>query len=75
MAKGKNQHVVPTEEGWAVRGESNTKNTKRFDTKAEAEAFAREIAKNQQAELVIHGKDGKIQSTNSYGNDPTSTKG
>lgn len=75
MAKGKNQHVVPTEAGWAVRGESNTRNTKLFDTKAEAETYAREIARNQQAELVIHGKDGKIQSTNSYGNDPTVTKG
>lgn len=75
MAKGKNQHVVPTEDGWAVKGENNTRNTKLFDTKAEAEAYGREIAKNQEAELVIHGKDGKIQNTNSYGNDPTSSKG
>ncbi len=75
MAKGKNQHVVPTEAGWAVRGDGNTRNTRLFNTKAEAETFAREIAKNQRAELIIHGKDGKIQSANSYGVDPVKTKG
>ena len=30
----------------------------------------RELAINQQAELIIHGVDGKIQNSNSYGNDP-----
>ncbi|MEO6039524.1 MAG: DUF2188 domain-containing protein [Saprospiraceae bacterium] len=75
MAKGKNQHILPTDKGWAVKGESNTRNTKLFDTKEKAEAHGRKIAKNQQSELVVHGKDGKIQSSNSYGNDPTSSKG
>jgi hypothetical protein len=70
MAKGKNQHVIPTEGGWGVKGEGNSKLTAKTATKAEAQQIAREIAINQQSELVIHGKDGKIQNKNSYGNDP-----
>lgn len=67
-----NQHVVPNTngKGWAVKGEGNTKYTKITNTKQEAIDYAREIAKNQEAELVIHGKDGKIQDKDSYGNDP-----
>ncbi|MEZ4690064.1 MAG: DUF2188 domain-containing protein [Ignavibacteria bacterium] len=67
--KNKNQHVVPTRSGWAVKGEGNTKNTKLTDTKAEAIEYAKRIAKNQKSELVIHNKDGKISDKDSFGND------
>ncbi len=36
MAKGKNQYVVPTKEGWGVKGEGNNKLTVKTVTKAEA---------------------------------------
>lgn len=74
MAK-KNQHVVPTEDGWGVKGEGNDKLTSKTDTKSEAESIAREIAKNQKSELFIHGKDGKIQRRDSFGNDPYPPRG
>ncbi len=74
MAKGKNQHVVPTDKGWGVMGDGNTRITRTFSTKAEAESFAKRIAQNQRAELIIHGKDGQIQNRNSYGNDPMPPK-
>ncbi|HKR04804.1 MAG TPA: DUF2188 domain-containing protein [Bacteroidia bacterium] len=74
MNKGKNQHVVPTEDGWGVRGEKNDRLTKEFDNKADAIDYAREIAKNQQAELVIHNRDGKISDKDSYGPDPNPPK-
>jgi hypothetical protein len=70
MAKGKNQHVVPHNDGWAVRAEKSQRVTKEFDTKAEATSFGREIARNQQSELVIHGKNGIIQNKDSHGHDP-----
>jgi hypothetical protein len=70
MAKGKNQYVVPTKDGWGVKGEGNSKLTVKTDTKADALKIGKEIAKNQQSELTILGKDGKIQNKNSYGNDP-----
>lgn len=68
---GKNQHVVPDKEGgWNVKGEGNSRATVHTDTKQEAIDKGREIAMNQHSELVIHGKDGKIQDKDSYGNDP-----
>ena len=70
MAKGKNQYVVPTKDGWGVKGEGNSKLTAKTDAKADALKIGKEIAKNQQSELTILGKDGKIQNKNSYGNDP-----
>lgn len=72
---GKNQHVVPHPDGWAVKGEGNSKATKITDTQQEAINHAREIAKNQESELLIHGKDGKIRERDSYGNDPFPPKG
>ncbi len=55
--------------GW-IRGEGNSRLTTVTPTKAEAVDIARGIARNQQSELVIHGRDGKIQDKDSYGNDP-----
>ncbi|WP_366800040.1 DUF2188 domain-containing protein [uncultured Apibacter sp.] len=71
----KNQHVVPKDDKWAVLGEGNKKVTIVTDTQARAIEKAREIAKNQNSELIIHGKNGKIREKNSYGNDPYPPKG
>ncbi len=68
---GKNQHVVPTPKGkWGVRGEGNSKITKETSTQTQAIDIARDIAKNQESEVVIHRKDGTIRDKDSYGNDP-----
>ena len=74
MAKGKNQHVVKHEDGWAIRGASNSKVTKVTRTQAEAIERAEEIAQNQQSDTKIHGRDGRIRGGNSYGNDPCPPK-
>lgn len=71
----KNQHVVPHRGKWAVKGEGNQKNTLITDTQEQAITKAREIAKNQESELLIHGRDGAIREKNSYGNDPKNVKG
>ncbi len=71
----KNQHVVPHEKGWTVKGAGNERNTKIVPTQKEAIDIAREIAKNQQSELVIHNKEGKIREKDSFGNDPRDIKG
>lgn len=71
----KNQHVVPTEKGWGIRGEDNEKITQHFETQEEAIEKARAIAKNQKSELLIHGEDGEIRARDSYGNDPYPPKG
>jgi len=70
----KNQHVVPNNGQWAVKGEGNSKSTKNFDTQKEAIEFGKEIAKNQKSELVIHRKNGQIRDKDSFGNDPNPPK-
>jgi len=67
---GKNQHVVPYDGEWAVKGAGNGKATIIVPTQQEAITIAREIAINQQSELFVHGRNGQIRARNSYGNDP-----
>ncbi len=71
----KNQHVVPHADGWAVKGDGNSKATSVHSTQKEAIDAAKEIAKNQKSELLIHGQNGQIREKNSYGNDPYPPKG
>lgn len=75
MVKGKNQYVTKHEGGWQVKGVGNSKATTVVDTQAEAIKIAREIAKNQGSELVIHGGNGRIRQKDSEGNDPKNIKG
>jgi hypothetical protein len=72
---GKNQWVVPREDGWAVRGEGNSRDTSHHATQQEAINAAKGIAQNQASELFIQNKQGRIRERNSYGNDPFPPKG
>ena len=72
---GKNQHVVPHENGWAVRGEGNERSTSVHDTQQQAIDRAKSIAKNQSSEVVIHGRNGQIRDKDSYGNDTFPPRG
>lgn len=75
MTKKTTQHVVKNSSGgWAVKKGGSSKATKVHKTQKEAIVHGREIAKNQKAELYIHGQDGKIRQKDSYGNDPNPPK-
>ena len=65
-----NQHVVKRERGWAVLGEGNQRDTIVLPTQAAAIEKAREIARNQGTELIIHGRSGRIRDKDSHGGDP-----
>ena len=68
-------HVVPSPKGgWDVKRGGGQRASFHTDTKAKAEQTARAISQNQHTELVIHGKDGTIQSSDSHGNDPCPPK-
>ena len=67
---GKNQHVVPHEGKWVVKGEGNQRATSIHDTQAAVTERAREIARRQNSELMVHGRDGEIRSRDSFGHDP-----
>lgn len=72
---GKNQHVVPHGKEWAVKGAGNEKATSVHRTQQEAIEAGRQIAKNQQSELLIHNQKGQIREKDSFGNDSFPPKG
>lgn len=71
---GKNQHVVPYKNDWAVRGEKNSRVTSVTNTQAKAIDIARQIAQNNKSEVVIHNRQGIIRDKDSYGRDPNPPK-
>lgn len=71
----RNQHVVPHDGDWAVQGAGNSRATSVHETQQEAIQRAREIAQNNQSEVLIHGENGRIRARNSYGHDPYPPKG
>lgn len=67
----KELHIVSNPKaGWDVKRENAERASKHFETKQPAEKWAREQAIKIGAEVIPHGKDGKIQNPNSYGKDP-----
>jgi hypothetical protein len=60
---------------WKNRAQGNARASNAGGTKAERQAIGREMAKERGVEHVIKNKDGKIGGKNSYGNDPTSSRG
>jgi len=60
------QHVIPGTNGWSVRKTGAAKASSTHATQAEAISVATRIARNQRAELYIHGSDGRIRERNSY---------
>ncbi|WP_231467211.1 DUF2188 domain-containing protein [Novosphingobium sp. CECT 9465] len=71
----KGQHVVPSSNGWSVKKAGATRASSTHATQQEAIAAATQIARNQQTELYIHGRDGRIRERNSYGRDPHPPQG
>ena len=66
---GKNIHVVKRGKEWVATQENAQRVSGKFSTQREAIDRAREIARNNGQEVVIHGVDGRIREKNSYGND------
>lgn len=67
--------VEPRPNGWAVQKDGTKRAASLHPKKAYAVDAARAQAKRQGAELVVKGRNGRIQSKDSHGNDPRSSKG
>lgn len=67
---GKNLHVVPHTEGWVIRSEGSTRASSLHGTQREAIETARALAEKNAITLVIHGRDGRVKSRDSYNRDP-----
>jgi len=76
---GRNErHVVPNPKGgWDVKKPDAERASSHHDTKSDAEKRPNDILRNDGGgEAVIHGKDGKIQDSDTVapGNDPNPPK-
>ncbi|MEU8068585.1 MULTISPECIES: DUF2188 domain-containing protein [unclassified Micromonospora] len=68
--KPKPVHVVPRDGAWAVVREGNQRASSLHPTQAEAERAGRPVARADQTEFYLHGRNGQIRERDSYGNDP-----
>jgi len=75
MTKKQNIWVTPRPDGnWNVRREGNERATRIANTQREANQIAREIAKHDDVDRITQGRNGRIVSHDSYGNDPCPPK-
>jgi hypothetical protein len=74
MANRKNVHVVQRDNGWGTLREGGQRATQVYGTQAQAIQAGRQMARQGQGELLIHGQDGRIRARDSYGNDPCPPK-
>lgn len=64
-------HIVPDSNGgWNVKRGGSDRTIRHFERKKDAVDAGRIISRNQKTELVVHGLNGKIQSSDSHGSDP-----
>ena len=71
----KNVHIVPHDDGWAVRIAGGDRATSVHRTQREAAESGRERARRDGVEILILGEDGRIRDRDSYGHDPFPPKG
>jgi hypothetical protein len=67
MGKAPNQHATPHGDQWGVCREGDKRLTSIQPVQAEAIDTARETARRQHSELVIHRPDGTIRDRDRYG--------
>ena len=68
--------VEPRPDGrWAVQTDGTSRAASLHDRKTDAVVSARHLARNKRTELVIKNGKGRIESKDSYGNDPRRIKG
>ncbi len=60
------QHVVPFEEGWAVRREGNQRITSKHRKQSTAIRKAKSLAKKYKSDVIIHRASGGIRERISY---------
>ena len=72
----RNEHHVVSRggNGWAVIKNNSNRASGLYNTKQEAINAGRQISINQNTELVIHNRDGKISGSDSHGNVPCPPK-
>lgn len=74
--KGRNQHVTKRSDGnWQAKGEGASRASFVTTTQSEAIKLGRRICSNQESELIVHRRDGRIRARDSHGHDPFPPRG
>jgi len=68
-------HVVPSDKGWRVEVEGQSRASGTHETQQAAWQQAKQIAQPNQSQALLHGRNGQIRKRNTYGHDPGRTKG
>ncbi|WP_042878660.1 DUF2188 domain-containing protein [Cupriavidus necator] len=71
---GKNIHVVPTDNGWAVEAEGGAEGEQVYTSQDEAIAAGTRRAKQEKVDLLVHSRDGHISMRNSFSKDARNIK-
>lgn len=66
--------VSPRDDKWIVQRENASRASAVTSTQAEANEIGRRIAQNEKVDRITQGRDGRIVSHDSYGNDPCPPK-
>ena len=66
--------VSPRDGQWIVQRENSSRASAVTSTQSEANDIARRIAQNEKVDRITQGRDGRIVSHDSYGNDPCPPK-
>jgi len=62
-------HIVPHEQGWAIKREGQDKVQSTFATQKEAIDAGRDMARDDEVDLVVHRQDGTFRNVLTYTND------
>lgn len=60
---------------WQVKRQGAERASAVFERKSDAIERGRELARSEQGQLVIRGRDGRIQDERTYGKDPYPPEG
>lgn len=72
----KTHHIVHNPDGgWDIKRGGADRASAHFDRKVDAIQHGREISRNQETELKIHNRNGRISQSDSHGHDPHPPKG
>jgi hypothetical protein len=75
MPKKGDVHVIPGDKGWRVEVEGGSRASSTHENQAQAWDAARDMAKRNESEALLHGRNGKIRERNTYRRDPHPPKG
>lgn len=74
MSKNSYHVIAKIDGGWSVKRTGAERATRTFATQKDAIAFGRNISRSHATELIVHRKDGRLSSKESFGEDRSSSK-